>query len=40
MFVHTITIHLKTKSNELPNGRVEVTTIKTEEDDNEMTSGF
>ena len=35
MFVHKITIHLKTKSNELPNGRVEVTTIKTEEDDNE-----
>ena len=35
MFVHRITMHLKTKSNELPNGRVEVTTIKTEEDDNE-----
>ena len=35
MFVHKITIHLKTKSNELPNGRVEVTTMKTEEDDDE-----
>ena len=33
MFVHTITIHLKTKSNELTIGRVVVTTIKTEEND-------
>ena len=28
MFVHKNTIHLKTKPNELPNGRVEVTILR------------